>query len=210
MRERTILYTSCGSISQQLCCVWFRLMRHFRYIVHIIIHCFKLRRATPSLPRTTCCMRTPRPRIHPVIFFALLESKERSWKNMALRPQACPFKIWIPICLPSEHQEQLPWFTNRWQSLFAVRFFFQGADSYVCFASRNFAAHKSECVFHSETLHPDPFNSGKSAFRILVLYFRKQNASIEQKLRSVYAAQLHIYLHQAHVLRPSCVPENWM
>ena len=120
---------------------------------------------------------------------------------MTLRPQACPLKIRIPICLPREHQAQLPWFAHRWQSLVAVRCF-QEADSYECFASRNLASHNFECVLIVKKFTRDPFHSGNSTLRILILCFQKQNASFEHKRRSVYGVQLHKCFYQNPCFTP--------
>lgn len=128
---------------------------------------------------------------------------------MTLRPQACPFKIRIPICLPRELKQNFRGSPTDGSSLLRLDVF-QEADSYECFACRNLAAHKFECVFDSGTVYPRSFHSGNSTLRILMLRFQNKSASFEHKRRLLYGVQLHNYLYQTLVLRPNYVPEKFM
>jgi hypothetical protein len=86
--------------------------------------------------------------------------------------------------------------------------FLQEADCYVCFDSHILAAHHFECVFDSETfLPPIHFIQATHRYELLCYAFRNRMRLLAYMTIRMWS-QLYIYVHQAFVLRPTCVPEK--
>jgi hypothetical protein len=108
---------------------------------------------TPSPARTTCCMRTPRPRIHPIIFFTLWNPRNvfgRTW-YYALKLVHSRYEYRFVYSVNNKNNFRGS--PTDGSHMLRLEFFFQHADCYICFAPHILAAHHIECVFYSETLY---------------------------------------------------------